>query len=73
MSLPKPLKCSDVGHRDVLMSLIRHELSSEREDQILSHLRSCPHCLSKLAELISDTGIPGLAGEISLKPGGLFF
>ena len=53
MQLPTPLTCSDAGRPDVLLALLRHELTEEDEDLLLRHLRMCPSCLSAMAMLLS--------------------
>ncbi len=59
MISPKPLKCSEVGRRDVLKDLILHKLPRSRENLILEHLKSCPECLSLMAIVLSESiGIP---------------
>lgn len=54
MELPKPLKCSEVGTREILRALLHHELSPQDEDRLLAHLRSCPQCLSIMAAVLSE-------------------
>ena len=52
MALPKPLRCSEVGRESLLMALIARLLDPAVEDQVLEHLRQCPHCLSMMAKVI---------------------
>lgn len=58
MDLPKPLSCSEVGLSRVLRALLNHTLDSDFEDRVLAHLRCCPRCLSKVAVVLRQMGIP---------------
>ena len=59
MVLPKPLKCSEAGRRDVLLALLQHDLTDEDEDRLLEHLRKCPHCLSSMATVLGEVRLDG--------------
>ena len=54
MQLSLPFKCSEVGRREVLEALIKHELCEEDENRVLEHLRICPKCLSEMASVIGQ-------------------
>jgi len=61
MPFPKPLDCSDAGRREVLLALLHRELVEEDEDTVLAHLRACPHCLSEMAVVLSETDLEEIA------------
>ena len=63
MQLPKPLSCSEVGNRRILKALLNHRLDADFEDRILAHLRICPRCLSIVATVLAETGMPEQAGD----------
>jgi len=52
MDVPKPLSCSEAGTQQILEALIKHELDTDTEDRVLSHLKTCPACLSKMADVL---------------------
>jgi len=57
MKFPKPIRCTDVGNREVLSALLMHELEVDDEDVVLAHLRKCPACLSMAAIVIEKEKI----------------
>ena len=65
MKLPKPLECSEAGRRDVLLALLQHKLDEKEEDRLLRHLRRCPHCLSVMAAILSETRTGNFDGGFS--------
>jgi len=65
MDFPKPLECSEAGRRDVLLALLQHKLDEEEEDRLLRHLRRCPHCLSIMATILSESQTGNLDGGFS--------
>jgi hypothetical protein len=61
MHLPKPLRCSEIGRDDLLTALIEKKLDPEKEDDVLRHLRVCPHCIYQVAKIID-------AHDLASKP-----
>jgi hypothetical protein len=55
MNLPKPLRCSEIVRKGLLKALINRMLDPSVEDLLLSHLRTCPKCLSKVARIVDDS------------------